>query len=97
MYLVKFTKQAAKDAKKLKSSGLDKQAKELVSIVAEDPFATPPRYEALVGNLSGMYSRRINIQHRFVYEIIDGPVQEGAIEYDGIVKVLSMWSHYETL
>lgn len=95
MYLVKFAKQAAKDAGKLKSAGLDKKAKELVSIVGEDPFAAPPRYEALVGNLTGMYSRRINIQRRFVYEVIAGPIVENDIEYEGTVKVLSMWSHYE--
>lgn len=97
MYLVKFARQAAKDAEKLKSAGLDKKAKELVAIVGENPFAAPPRYEALVGNLSGMYSRRINIQHRFVYEVIAEPLVENGVEYEGAVKVLSMWSHYDKL
>lgn len=97
MYLVRFARQAVKDAKKLRSAGLDKKAKELVAIVGEDPFATPPRYEALVGNLTGMYSRRISIQHRFVYEVIAGPLVEDGVEYEGAVKVLSMWSHYDKL
>jgi len=97
MYLVKFTKQATKDAKKLKAAGLAEKAKQLVAIVREDPFTTPPRFEALVGNLAGMYSRRINIQHRFVYEVISGPIEADGVEYEGAVKVLSMWSHYEKL
>ena len=95
MYLVKFAKRAVKDAKKLKSAGLDGKAKELVAIVRADPFRNPPRYEALVGNLSGMYSRRISIQHRFVYEVIANSLTEDGIEYDGAVKALSMWAHYE--
>ncbi len=95
MYLVRFTKRAAKDARKLKSAGLDVKAKNLVAVVREDPFKTPPRHEALVGNLSGMYSRRINIQHRFVYEVIPGPLIVDGVEYECAVKVLSMWPHYE--
>lgn len=97
MYLVRFTERAVKDARKLKCAGLDVKARELVDIVLEDPFTGPPRYEALVGGLSGMYSRRINIRHRFVYEVIAGPVAEDGVEYEGTVKVLSMWSHYEGL
>lgn len=95
MYKVVFTKQASKDAKKLKAAGLDGKAKNLVSIVSDNPFAYPPAYEPLVGNLSGMYSRRINRQHRFVYEVIESEVQEQDSIYKGIVKVLSMWTHYE--
>jgi len=95
MYLVKFTKRAAKDAKSLKRAGLDKKAKALIEVVRANPYASPPRYEALVGNFKGMYSRRINIQHRFVYEVIEAPVTEGGVSYEGVVKVLSMWSHYE--
>lgn len=97
MYRVVFTKQAAKDAKKLKAAGLDRKAKELVSIVSEDPFAYPPAFEPLVGSLAGMYSRRINRQHRFVYEVIGGSVQHDNQSFDGIVRVLSMWTHYEEL
>lgn len=97
MYKVIFTKQAAKDAKKLKAAGLDAKAKKLVTVVASDPFAYPPAFEPLVGSLAGMYSRRINRQHRFVYEVIEVPSEVNGERLDGIVKVLSMWTHYETL
>ena len=94
MWNVVFTKQAAKDAKLLKAAGLDKKAKTLVDLVREDPFATQPSYEALVGNLSGLYSRRINLQHRFVYQVIDEPVTIEGVSYRGSVKVVRMWTHY---
>ena len=97
MYVVKFTKQAAKDARKLKASGLDKKAKTLVELVRKDPFAKPPAYEALVGNYAGIFSRRIYLQHRFVYEVLKTPVVEDGIEYEGTVKVLRMWTHYDGL
>lgn len=97
MYRVIFTKQAAKDAKKLKTAGLDAKAKELAAIVSADPFAYPPAFEPLVGSLAGMYSRRINRQHRFVYEVIDEPVEHEDSAAEGTVKVLSMWTHYESL
>ncbi|MDO4503253.1 MAG: Txe/YoeB family addiction module toxin [Coriobacteriia bacterium] len=97
MYLVKFTKQAAKDAKNLKAAGLDKKAKELVAVVERDPFAYPSSYEPLVGSLQGMYSRRINRQHRFVYEVVEGEARDDEAIYEGVVKVLSMWTHYQTL
>ncbi len=83
---VVYTKQAQKDAKKLASSGLKPKAQELLAILAEDPFKRPPPFEKLVGDLAGAYSRRINIQHRLVYEIL---------EEERIVKVLRLWSHYE--
>lgn len=95
MYQVVFTKQAAKDAKKLKSAGLDKKAKRLVDIVRENPFESPPSYEALVGNLTGLYSRRISLQHRFVYQVIAEPVSDGGVVFEGTVKVVRMWTHYE--
>ena len=96
MYLVKFTKQAAKDAKRLKSAGLDgKPAGDVLA--AQDPFGFPPAFEPLVGSLQGMYSRRINRQHRFVYEVVESGIVEGDASYEGIVKVLSMWTHYETM
>ena len=79
-----LTKQAKKDAKKISSSGLKSQAQALLEILQENPYQPP--YEKLVGNLSGYYSRRINIQHRLVYEIF---------ESERIVRVLKMWSHYE--
>jgi Txe/YoeB family toxin of toxin-antitoxin system len=86
MWRVVFTKQARKDAKKLSSSNLRRKAEELLDILREDPFKQPPPYERLVGDLSGAYSRRINIQHRLVYQVL---------EEEHIVKVLRMWTHYE--
>ena len=81
-----FAKHAQKDAQKLAASGLKPKAQELLAVVRENPFPNPPPYEKLVGDLAGAYSRRINIQHRLVYEVL--PEQ-------GIIKVLRMWSHYE--
>lgn len=81
-----FTVQAKKDAKKLASSGLKTQAQRLLDILAANPYQTPPRYEKLVGDLAGAYSRRINIQHRMVYQILDDA---------RVVKVIRMWTHYE--
>lgn len=81
-----YTKQARKDARKLASSGLKPKAQELLTLVSEDPFRRPPPYEKLVGDLSGAYSRRINIQHRLVYQVL---------EEERVVKVLRLWSHYE--
>lgn len=81
-----FTKQAQKDAKKIAHSGLKPQAERLLEIIKENPFKNPPPYEKLVGDLSGAYSRRINIQHRLVYEVI---------EDIKTVKVIRMWTHYE--
>lgn len=95
MWYVEFTKQAAKDASKLKSAGLANKAKQLVEVVRTDPFGKPPSYEALVGSLAGLYSRRINLQHRFVYQVTPGAFQENGIVYEGIVKVVRMWTHYD--
>jgi toxin YoeB len=81
-----YAKHAQKDAQKLAASGLKAKAQELLAIVKENPFQNPPPYEKLVGDLAGAYSRRINIQHRLVYEVL--PKQH-------TVKVLRMWSHYE--
>ncbi len=81
-----FTKQAQKDAKKLASSGLKAKAKQLLDVLASNPYQNPPPYEKLVGDLAGAYSRRINIQHRLVYQVLD-QIQT--------VKVLRMWTHYE--
>lgn len=86
MWRVVFSKQAAKDAKKLSASGLKVKAQSLIEALKEGPFATPPRYERLVGGLAGMYSRRINIQHRLVYEVF---------EEERTVRILRMWTHYE--
>ena len=92
MYLIKFSKQADKDKKLLKGARLDGKAKELLNIIANDPFKEPPPYEKLVGNLSGFYSRRINIQHKLVYEIYVQETYEDGVEYEGIVKVARMWT-----
>jgi toxin YoeB len=81
-----YTRQAQKDAKKIASSNLKAQAQRLLDIIARNPFQNPPPYEKLVGDLAGAYSRRINIQHRLVYQVY-------ASEH--IVKVLRMWTHYE--
>jgi toxin YoeB len=83
---VVYTKQARKDAKKLASSGLKTRAQDLLDILKEDPYRTPPPFEKLLGDLAGAYSRRLNIQHRLVYEIL---------EETRTVKVLRMWTHYE--
>ena len=93
MYLIKFSKNADKDKKLLKSAGLEKKAKLLLDIIAEDPFKTPPLYESLVGNLSGFYSRRINIQHRLVYTVYAEQITENNVSYEGIVQVARMWTH----
>ena len=95
MWRVIFTKQAAKDAKKLKSAGLEKKAKQLVEVVRSDPFATPPAFEGLIGSLEGLYSRRISLQHRFVYTVDAAPVTVDGGQFQGTVKVVRMWTHYE--
>lgn len=95
MYRILYTKQAAKDAKNLKSCGLDKKAKELIEIMKVNPFQTPPAYEKLVGNLQGYCSRRINIQHRIVFQVIEEKNIHEGIEYQGYVKIIRMWTHYD--
>ncbi|MBD5498128.1 MAG: Txe/YoeB family addiction module toxin [Lachnospiraceae bacterium] len=97
MYQVVYTKQAAKDIKNLKAAGLDKKAKELIQIIRENPFQIPPPYEGLVGNLQGYFSRRINIQHRLVYQVDGEKVITEETEYQGTVKVIRMWTHYQKL
>jgi toxin YoeB len=83
---VVFTRQAQKDARKLAASGLREKAEELLEILKTDPWQQPPRFEKLVGDLTGAYSRRINVQHRLVYQILQKP---------RTVKILRMWTHYE--
>ena len=85
-YKVVYSRQAQRDAKKLKKSNLKETALELIRVIEEDPFQNPPRYVSLRGELKGCYSRRINIQHRLVYEVL---------EEERIVHVLRMWTHYE--
>jgi Txe/YoeB family toxin of toxin-antitoxin system len=81
-----FTKQAQKDAKKLASAGLKPKAQILLEILTDDPFRSPPPYEKLVGDLAGACSRRINIQHRLVYQVL---------KRERVVKILRLWTHYE--
>ena len=83
---VVYTKQAQKDAKKLSATGLKPKAQKLLAVLSENPFQNPPPYEKLVVDLSGAYSRRINIKHRLVYQVL---------EDTNTVKVLRMWTHYE--
>ena len=95
MYKIVFTKQALKDLDNLKKSGISAKAKALVDIIRENPYQIPPRYEKLVGNLDGIISRRINIQHRLVYQVYEETFVEDGIEYEGIIKIIRMWTHYE--
>lgn len=81
-----YTRQAAKDARKLAAAGLRPKAEQLIELLRADPFQTPPQFEKPVGDLAGAYSRRINIQHRLVYQVL---------EDDRVVKVIRMWTHYE--
>ena len=83
MYRIVFSRQA--DKARLKQAGLEKKARELLGVIMQDPYATPPRYEKLVGDMQGLYSRRINIQHRLVYDVD---------ETNKVVHVLRMWTHY---
>ena len=86
MWRVVFTKQAQKDAKKLAAAGLRSKAEKLLDILRENPYQTPPTFEKLLGDLTGASSRRINIQHRLVYQILDN---------EKVIKVIRMWTHYE--
>ena len=86
MWTIKYSKQAVKDSKKIEQSNLKQSVINLLEILKENPFQNPPPYEKLIGDLTGKYSRRINIQHRLVYEVF---------EEEKIVRVLRMWTHYE--
>lgn len=95
MFCVVYDKQATKDIKNLKAAGLDKKARQLIEIIKGDPFQTPPTYERLVGVLQGFYSRRINIQHRLVYQVHFEPVIVDGIAYEGTIKIIRLWTYYE--
>lgn len=86
MYKIVYTKAAIKDIPKLKAAHLDSKAQALIDVLRNDPFQSPPSYEKLVGDLKGLYSRRINVQHRLVYEVF---------EEERTVKIVSLWTHYE--
>lgn len=86
VYTIVYTKKAAADIPNLKAAKLDKKAKALIDVIRENPYQTPPPYEKLVGDLQGAYSRRINIKHRLVYEVLEG---------EQTVKIISLWTHYD--
>lgn len=86
MYKIYFTKQAQKDAQKIKVAGLKSKVEKLLELISTNPYITYPPYEKLIGDLKGLYSRRITIQHRLIYQIY---------EEDKIIKVIRMWTHYE--
>ena len=86
MYRIIYTKHAKKDIQKINQSELAKKVVEIIGLIREDPYQTPPPYEKLLGELMGAYSRRINIQHRLVYQVY---------EKEKIIKIISLWSHYE--
>jgi len=86
MWKIVFTKQAQKDAKKITASGLKSKAEEVIEILKQNPYQTPPSYEKLVGDLSGAYSRRLDFQHRVVYQIFTD---------EKIAKLIRMWTHYD--
>ena len=88
MYRIEYHKKAVKEILKLKENNLDKKAKKLVDLIRENPYQTPPPYEKLVGDLQGFYSRRINIKHRLIYQVY---------EEEKIVKIISLWTHYENI
>ena len=98
MYKVVSTRQAVKDSDKLKKAGLSGKAKRFTRIVRDNPYQNPPPYEKLTGDLDGYYSRRINRQHRFVYDVLPNTnnlKDENGEPYQGIVKIIRMWTHYE--
>lgn len=86
MYKIVYTKTAVKDIPKLKSAGLDTKARALIDLIKANPFQKPPSFEKLVGDLNGLYSRRINIQRRLVYQVY---------EDEKIIKIISLWTHYD--
>lgn len=88
MYKIVYSKTALKDIPKIKAAGLTNKVKALLDVIRENPYRTPPSYEKLIGDLEGLYSRRINIQHRLVYQVY---------EQEETIKVVSLWSHYERL
>ena len=95
MYKIVFTKQALKDLEKLKQANISNKAKALVDLIRENPYQNPPRYEKLVGKLDGILSRRINIQHRLVYQVDENSLAENETVYQGTIKIIRMWTHYD--
>jgi Txe/YoeB family toxin of toxin-antitoxin system len=97
-YKLKYTRQAEKDARLLEQAGLDKIAVKLLSIIKTNPYQIPPSYKKLQGDFKGSYSRRINKQHRIIYDVFpndESIKDENGILYKGVVKIIRMWTHYE--
>lgn len=97
MYKIVFTKQSLKDLDKLKKANISLKAKALIDVIRDNPYQNPPRYEKLVGKLDGILSRRINIQHRLIYQVYEEPFTENDVEYRGTVKIIRMWTHYDNV
>lgn len=97
MYRIVYTKQSIKDIENLQAADLSNKAKRLIKIIKHDPFANPPPYESLVGNLEGFYSRRINIKHKLVYQVYGSEMELDGIKYKGTIKIVRMWTHYENI
>ena len=97
MYKIFFTKQSLKDLQLLKAARISAKAKDLIDIIRVNPYQNPPRYEKLVGKLDGILSRRINIQHRLVYQVYEEPFTEDGVEYQGSIKIIRMWTHYDNV
>lgn len=98
MYIVKFSKRAEKDMKLVKRAGYESKVKELLNIIRINPLQTPPSFEKLLCDLRGCFSRRINLQYRLVYEILDNSeniLSPDGTPYEGIVRIIQMWTHYE--
>lgn len=95
MWDIELTKQAVKDLKRVRVAGLGEKTHRLIEVLQLNPLSSPPAFEALVGNLDGCYSRRINRQHRLVYEIYQEPHVRNGEHYEGAVRILRMWTHYE--
>jgi len=97
-YKLKYTRQADKDARLLERTGLDKIAAKLLAVIEKNPYQSPPAYEKLQGDLKGSYSRRINKQHRIVYDVLPNDEKlkdKNGVLYKGVVKIIRMWTHYE--
>ena len=97
MYRIYYTKQAMKDLENLNAANISQKVKILVDLVRENPYQNPPRYEKLVGKLDGILSRRINIQHRLVYQVYETPFVENGVQYQGKIKIIRMWTHYDNI
>ena len=97
MYKIVYTKKVVKDIPKIKEVGLAEKVKRLIELIKENPYQNPPGYEKLVGKLDGILSRRINIQHRLVYQVYEIPFVENDKKYKGTVKIIRMWTHYDNV